>query len=371
MISKKKIKILHFITGIDIGGAEMLLLNFLKNADKKEFDFTVVYLKGNSVLLNEFKKTGITIHPVPKIKRNYITRLLFIFKIMKNGEFDILHNHLIQSILFGRVLGWIAGIKKIISTEHNLTHWKLSHVPVHLFYRITCSIDKKIIAISEAVKQSLIEVRKIKPQKIKVIYNGIELDKFKPKEIRLSKFKNHFPVIGCINRLFKIKGQVYLIDAVDILRKKYPGIALVLVGDGPLKNELTNYSNKKGLSRQIYFEGIQTQIEDYLNSFDIFVLPSIDEGLSIALIEALASGRKIVATDIGGIPEVVEHMKEGILVPSRNSEALAKSIDRLILDVELSETLQKNALIKAEKRFNLNNMIKQLEDLYKELVYTL
>lgn len=365
----KKIKVLHLITGVDIGGAELLLLNYLKNTKDERFDYSVAYLKGNSFLLKKFQEIGLKVFPLPLISSNIFFRIYKLYKIIKSEEFDILHNHLIHSIIIGRFLGWICRIRIILSTEHNLFEWGYYDYLLKYFYKCTHHIDDVIIAISEAVKDEIVRHTNINPGKIIVIYNGINLDIFQKKTDKIDKFEGYFPVIGCISRLHPAKGQKYLIEAISFLQDKYPRLLLVLVGDGVSKKELVEFSQKLGISSYIRFEGTQNNIVGYLNSFDIFVLPSISEGLSISLIEALAAGKNIIATNVGGIPEVVENMKEGILVSVKNSLAIAESINKILSDDNLALNFRKNAHAKSKSTFDLNVMIETIERLYLDLYF--
>lgn len=362
-----KIKVLHFITGIDIGGAELLLLNYLKNAKNGQYDFSVAYLKGNSGLLKSYQEAGITLYPLPLMSRNIFIRIYKLYKIIKSEKFDILHNHLIHSIIIGRILGWICRVRVILSTEHNLFEWGASGYLIKFIYKITNRADDAIIAISEAVKQSFVRHTRIKPDRISVIYNGIGLREFRDDSRKVTKFKEHYPVIGCVSRLHPVKGQRYLIEAISSIIDEYPELMLVLVGGGDSREELVQLSNKLGVIKHVSFEGPQENIAGYLHAFDIFVLPSIQEGLSISLIEALAAGKNIIASDIGGIPEVVENMKEGILVPVKDSLAIADGIKKILLNKELAISFRENALAKAETTFDINQMIKAIDKLYSDL----
>lgn len=363
----EKIKILHFITGLDVGGAETLLYNLIKNIDPSKFEMSVCYFKSSGQLHNDLADLGIEVFALPSVSEFSLIKIFAFWNYLRKSKFDILHNHLIHSVLIGRIIGKLAGIKIIVSTEHNLTNWGRKLTFVHLFYKLTSVFDNKIIAISNAVKSCLVTKRGISDSKIEVIFNGIDLNKFNSSVSQVELCKESFPVIGCVSRLSKIKGQNYIIEAVAKLKGKYPDILLILIGDGESRNDLQNQAKRLSLENNIRFEGTHKNIIPYLSQMDIFILASIDEGLSIALIEAMAMGKKIIATDIGGIPEVIEHMKEGILVPIQDSESIFNAINQIIDDPELSLCLQKNAIMKAQNKFDLSKMMHKQSCLYIDL----
>ncbi|MBW7886970.1 MAG: glycosyltransferase [Bacteroidetes bacterium] len=369
----KRIKLLHFISGIDIGGAEQLLLSSLRKIDLHLFDVSICYLKGNGTLRKEFESAGIKVIALPDYSHFLLFRIIKFQKILFAEHFDILHNHLINAILIGRITGKIAGIKICVSTEHNTSNWQKKYFFIHWLYRLTHFIDNKIFAISQAVQGCLVSIGKIPKNKIEVLYDGVDLNRFKLNDSnkQLKKIliiEEDIPIIGCISRLDIRKGHIYLLKAVKQLVNEFPTIKLVLVGDGNYREELEKEAKNSGINNSVIFTGTQKDINSYLAIFDIFVLPSLHEGLSIAIIEAMAMEKAIIATNVGGIPELIKNEFNGILVEPRKPEELYKAMKYLLLQPSKRLRFGKNSRKKAEECFNLDKIIKTLEKRYCELL---
>ena len=329
--------------------------------------------KGNGLLRNDFEAIGIDVIALPEISSTFLGRIFFLYKNIKKNKYDIVHLHLISAILIGRIISWLAGCRIIVSTEHNTSNFQTKYYIVTLVYRLTSVLNKKILAISNAVKNELIEKANINPQKIEVLYNGIELINFTPEFLDINlkddlNLGNSYPIIGSVGRLDIRKGYIYLIKAISILKNKYAKITLILVGDGNERIALVSAAKRLKVEKNILFVGTQKKIQNYLSIFDFFVQPSVNEGLSISLIEAMAMKKKIVASKIGGIPEVVENNIEGILVPPANSQAIADAIIFLIDNPETADKFMMNARKKVEDKFNIDSFISRLENIYYQLL---
>ena len=368
----KRIKLLYFISGIDIGGAEQLLLTTVKMLDKKKFDIAVCYLKGRGELRQEFESAGIRIIFLGDYSLWISGRIYSFYRLLIREQFDVLHNHLIRSILIGGICGRLAGVRCILSTEHNTSNWEPRFSYLRPLFRLGLSFSAKVIAISHAVEKCLLEKGKIPAEKILVLHDGIDLSAFNPDNGSDDLKKNlgllqSFPIIGSVSRLDPRKGHRFLIEAISLLHSEYPEIALLLIGDGKERRDLERQVKELHLERSVLFVGAQIDVVKYLALFDIFVLSSLAEGLSIALIEAMAMKSAIVATNIGGIPEVVENGKEGVLVPPADTKKMAAAIRHVLLNKEETQLMKVHAREKVEKKFDMKNIVKELERVYTNL----
>jgi glycosyltransferase involved in cell wall biosynthesis len=230
----------------------------------------------------------------------------------------------------------------------------------------------RVIAVSKAVSRDL-EHRKVKDGRISVIYNGITFDEVDSDpsgecirdEYRIS---NGDFVVGAVGRLVAVKGFRYLIDAMAIVAAKVPNCKLLIAGDGPLQNELTTAILDHNLSSRISLVGYQKPIIRFLNEIDLFVMSSLSEGLPIALLEAMACGKAIVATAVGGITEAVENERSALLVSSRDPDSIAAGILRLYVDRVLRDEMgMRNRSIVRDK-FSAERMVQEYEAIYSELL---
>jgi glycosyltransferase involved in cell wall biosynthesis len=366
------IRILHLITGIDIGGAETLLLSSLSRLQKEErYDISVCYLKGEGTLKSEFIMKGIKVIDLS----NYIflKKVLKLFFLLKTEKYSIVHTHLIQATLLGRIISRAAGIPVVIATEHNTSNFQKKYFLIMILYSLTQSLNQKIIAISNAVKKELIKKVKILEEKIEVLYNGIEIQTFTdygkdPELLQKFKLQKIFPVIGTVGRLDFRKGQIFLIRAIAKLKGTYPDIKLIIVGGGELENELKEECKRLGITDIVFFLGTQKNIKNFLSILDIFILPSLQEGLSISLIEAMSMGKSVIATNIGGIPEVVSDKVDGLLVEPKNIDMIVEAVKFILNNAEQRDKMRENARIKVEKKFSIENYIYQLDNIYMQLL---
>ncbi len=228
-----------------------------------------------------------------------------------------------------------------------------------------------IIAISEAVKEVL-KRSGIPEEKIRVISSGIDFSPFEGVSSsdylrREFSFSKDDYLVGIIAHLADHKGHIYLLQAAQILKEKAPKIKVIVVGEGPLRMELNRQVKNSALEDIVFFLGFREDIPQILGSLDLFVLSSYLEGLGSSLLDAMASRLPVVATQAGGIPEVVVHGETGLLVPPRDPEALAKAILTLYKDRNLSSRLGEKGYQLVHQRFSVEAMAEKVISLYKEL----
>jgi glycosyltransferase involved in cell wall biosynthesis len=366
-----KIKVLHFITGLDVGGAENLLLSFCKNLKSEKYQIDVCYLKGNGTLKEKFEEMGIRVFDLTKSKF-LLTRIIKFYKLLKTNRYGILHLHLFHSIIIGRFLGRLAKIPQIITSEHNTSNFK-KNILILWLYRFTLSFNSQIIAISEAVKNIIVSKTRISPDRISVVYDAIDFSEFDcnsgTEDIKTAlNIRGRSPVVGSIGRLDIRKGYKYLIAALPDLIKRYPSIVLVIVGEGEQREELMQEAARHNVQPYIIFTGYQSGISKYLAIFDVFVLPSLEEGLSISIIEAMAMKKKIAASDTGGIPELIEDGKEGVLFPKGNPSAIVNAVEFILNNKKKADAMSEAAYSKAISNYGIATYCDTICKLYDNVL---
>ena len=361
-----KIKILYIITSLGLGGAEKLLLSYLKMLDKDKYKFYVCCLREKpDDLLQDFAKYGEVINL--RIRNSFNPAVVTILiKLLREIKPDIIHTHLFQARFYATVAHFFCNRSILITHKHNNVNLKKHNIFI-LLEMISIFFNKKIIAISESVKRSLMRYEFVPSKKIIVLHNGIEYQKFKKTaNSKIISIQNPI-IIGTVCRLEKQKGIRYLLLAMNSILAKFPSAQLEIIGDGSLLEELKELSKNLGISNSVNFFGKFTDVIPFYKRMDIFILPSIYEGFGIVLLEAMAAGLPVVASNVDGIKEVVVDAESGILISPKNPEAIASAVIQLIENPQLVKSLVENGLKRA-RLFDIQEHVMKLESLYSNLL---
>lgn len=367
---KSKIKIFHVIPSLNVGGREKILRELIRKRDKDKFDIGVCCLKKKGALSEQLEKDGVRVINFEKkdgIDVSLYFKLGFFFRKEKA---DIIHSHSPGTLTYSMAGASIARVPVVINTEHGFAY------PVR---GVKCVIENMLrnlvdvnITVSNALNKQLSHWVVLK-NKIITIANGIEPLDYK-KKVHLSHNIKHKlgisedeVVIGNVARLVAVKNHRLLLDTLRILLNSTSKIRLLLVGDGELRQELENYATSIGISDKVIFYGHSNEVPELLNAMDIFVLSSLNEGISITLLEAMASGKPVVATDVGGNGEVVVDGETGFLVPSNQPEAMVKVILELLNNKDSAYIMGASGRKRIEAAFNINLMVNKTEQLYLDL----
>lgn len=370
LCTKPRINVLYVIWSLGLGGAERVVINLAKGLDKMRFNPIVCCLNDKGEFANELEDIGIKVIPMYK-KGKFDYRLIGrLTNLMREEKIDIVHTHLFGANLWGRVAAIKAKVPVIIATEHNVDFYKrLYHFIIDKFLSISTD---RIIAVSNKVKKFYVN-RGIKPDKIEVIYNGIKTDGYRIDELGRLEVKKEFGIeddeilLGVIGRLVEQKGHKYLFEALNMLDGRYK-IKLLVVGEGPLLENLRSQIAGLKLEDKVIFTGLRKDVARILKDIDILVMPSLREGLPIIALEAMAAGKPIVATNVGGNPEVILEEETGFLVPAKDYLALSKAIERLIQYKELAKKMGENGYNRVKNHFSIEKMVKETEEIYCELL---
>ncbi|MFA5778935.1 MAG: glycosyltransferase [Elusimicrobiota bacterium] len=345
-----KIKIFHLITSLNIGGTEKFLLTVLRNL-KDKYDFSIGYLKERGQISYEIEKFGI-----PVIKFNFFS----LIKYLKEKKIQIIHTHLYRANILGRVAGRIAGTPVIISSQRSIDGWKKFY---HIWLdKITSNYCNLIIANSNAAKNILIKREKIIPEKIIVAYNGVEL--LEHQNIRTSE---RIFTVGYIGRLHKEKGTYLIPEIVKMVMEKNKNIKFLIYGDGPEKQNLELRIRNLELENSVEFLGWQTNLKDVCSSIDVLLLPSEEESFPQAALESMSYGVPVIASDVGGVSEVVEHQKTGLLIKSKSPESFADAILSISQDHYCYHHFSENSKTKSSD-FKIDKMIDSIDKIYESFL---
>jgi glycosyltransferase involved in cell wall biosynthesis len=372
----KPIKVAHVITGLGIGGAERFLRTLAVAVDRTKYDLHFFCVVSGGKLIPEIEKLGYQVHVIPcynwerKIPFRFVLGNIWkLIRIFRREKFDIVHTHLYRANMIGRIAALLAGVPYIYATEHNTNAWKK---PVDIFWdKFLAHFSDKIISVSEYVRYFTINQERLNPEKVLTLWHGIWLRDFDEVNSRLETrdrlgFHSKQPIIGSIGRLVPQKGYNFFIEALPAILNKFPDAQFMIVGDGPLKDELTDQAKYLGLQSNLTFTGFRKDIPHLLKAMDIFTLMSLWEGFGIVLIEAMACSLPVVATNVGPIPEVVIHNETGLLIEPEKPKEISKALIRMLENPQLIRQFGANGRKRVEAHFTAEKMIENLEKIYFE-----
>jgi glycosyltransferase involved in cell wall biosynthesis len=301
---------------------------------------------------------------------------LSLWNVCRKERFDLVATHTSKGGFIGRIAARCAGVPHIVHHAHGFSFNRVLSPRSFRFCvaleRFAARFGDYTISVNDQHRQQAIALKVSTPESICTVHNGIDISPFSAgsgAELRRELgIGDDVPLIGAVGRMAPQKGFTYLIQAMPHVLAKIPNARLILAGGGPLRNELESEAAARGVSGKIDFLDFRRDVPDLLAAFDCFVQPSLWEGLSISLIEALAAGRPLVATDIDGNREVVRHEETGLLVPPADVEALADGISRILLDRNLSARLAENARSAAHSQFSEQRMVQQNLAVYDRIV---
>jgi glycosyltransferase involved in cell wall biosynthesis len=378
-LNDRKITVLLAINSMIIGGAEQQLLELARGLDKNLFNVIVVTLYAGGDLEPEIKKTP-NVEYLCLNRKNKIdfSCLIKIYKLYRRKHVDIVQPFLTPSTLFFLLPAIITGIPvKIVTERGNLRAnpglgYK-SYLRIEDYFTRFANL---VIPNSESGKRYLIR-RGIKADKIKVIYNGINTERLNPSPTKVVQIRNELKLpekgvlIGISASLIPLKDHDTFLKAAKLVSERVPQSRFAILGDGPMREHLVSLTRELGIESLVTFLGNQVDVSSYLSAFDIICLCSAQpEGCSNAILEAMALGKPVVATDTGGNSELIENGKTGLLVPVKNPEALAEAIISYIRQPESGEKMVQQAKKVFRLRFSLDRMINDYKRLYLDTLKT-
>ncbi len=374
---QKKIKILFVITLLDkMGGAEKNLVDIVTNLNRQQFTPFVLVFKGGELTayLQKEERAVVSTNGITRLISFYaIKKGIEYFRFLKKENIDLVVTYHHDADIWGGCIAKLAGTPVISSRRDMGYQLELKHI---IFYRLFHRIFSRFITVSDAVKNEIVKREWIAPKQIVTIHNGLQPEHFRL-ESDHSRLQKEFNIdenkttIGMVASFRPIKGQIHLVEAIKIVTHTHQDIQVVVVG-GFNDPEYFQFVKKRaielGVDHYFIFTGARTDVKDFLNIFDIFIISSKNEGFSNAIIEAMAAGLPVIAPNSGGNPEAVEHKVTGFLFPSENSNILAQRLTELISNQELQGIMGQNGLKAVSERFRIDNMILKNQKLFREVV---
>jgi L-malate glycosyltransferase len=342
----KSINVLFVITSSDFGGTESFLLQLVTGLDRARFRPLVVSLRPCGRIADRIAECGVGVSTLEMSSRPRIRELLSgareLRRRIDGGGVQVVHSLLYRANVLAAIAArWSSTRPRMIAGQRSLTAYSgWSAVRAARWTRRLCD---RVVAVSEASRQALIERERCDPGRIVVIENGVDCQRFRPREPDAVRRALELPsdaiVVGGIGRLSPKKGFHDLVAAVGRLLATGLPVELVLVGEGPERARLEAEARAAGLEGRVRFLGHRSDVQDLYSAFDVFVLPSYEEGSPNALLEAMASGCPVIATAVGGTPEILGDSSLGRLISPGDPEALAAALGELLEDAALRRRL--------------------------------
>lgn len=325
-------RVLHITYDMGIGGTEQVINQLIRGMDKNVVEHRICCIEGSLGAIGlVLQNDGVEIEVLARQPGFDWALIKGIRQLIKAHHIDIVHCHQYTPWVYG----WFAAIgtkAKVFFTEHGRFFPDRHRGKAWLINKLMAATTAKITAISKATKAALVEYEFLREHKIDVIYNGIEplisTEAGRAKARHELGIKPQQRVIGTVARLDPIKNQAMLLEAFALLAPDFPDLVLLLVGDGPERQNLEQRVNKLNISEQVIFAGFKSPATDYMALMELFLLPSLSEGTSMTLLEAMSLGIPCLVSDVGGNPEVIHHPELGEVFPLTTPQAVATIIQR-------------------------------------------
>jgi len=363
------LRVLHIVSDSNIGGAGRLLLNFLTYYDRSRLQVYVLCPAGSLLEERCAANPGVTVLGLPELPSDQSfapgrlwKQIPAIIRVIREYDINVAHTH---ASFAGRLAAKMSGGICVLYTRHRLEAegaGRRSRL-FSLVDRYTCD---RVVAVSQAVREDLIR-QGVDDRKIALIYNGIDLSKFQP-ALTGALPAGQAPVIGLVGRLEPEKGHRCFLKAAQILLQQHGDCRFQIVGEGSLQQDLRDYASQLGIAGQVEFLGLRDDIPDLLTRMSVVTQPSLSEAFSLSLVEAMSMGKPCVASNIGGIREILIDRQNGLLVEPGQPGVLAAGIAWLLEHPGEAGRMGEEAARTAAERFDARVMTEQLTRLYAECV---
>ena len=373
----KKIKLLHVITHLPIGGAQDNTLYTVELLNKDKYDISLSCNLNGELVSRAKKVKHLKLYDVPNLRRevsiiNDIRAFLYLYKLIKKENFTIIHTHSSKAGFLGRIAAMLNKTPIVIHTIHGFAfHDYMNSFKKNIFIyleKLSAKWTHGLVTVSNLNKKKVVDLGIAPIEKLKNIYSGIDLtlfineknDQFR-KELNLDS--NHL-LLGSVGRLSNQKDPITMIEAFCIVIKRFPNAHLTLVGDGELRDEILIKIDQLQLNGRVHLTGNKNDPWKIYHSLDLFIMSSIYEGLGRSITEALSCGVPVVCTSVEGVPEIVRDNETGILVPPKDPGALATGIINSLNDMDNAKRMAEEGRKFVNENFDVNKMVDDIDSLY-------
>lgn len=363
------IQIAHAVYSLEVGGSEVLAWRIARGLRRtRRYDCSLYAVDRGGPLSDALSRDGIKHKAFSRKNRIDLRLLSHLASQMRADRIQLVHTHHLAQLLYAGLAARLVGAK-VVHTEHDIH--SLSSRRLQILLRVLSNLANVVTGVGDSVAAFLRDQVGIPSSKIKTIQNGIDIPSFHyatPIPRSVWGWDKDDVVVGCVARLEPEKGVKFLLEAFRHLLSRQPNAKLLIVGDGRERELLKSTAGLLGLNGSVQFLGTRSDIPELLATCDVIALPSVEEGLPMALLEAMAAGKPVVATKVGAIPEVIQHGRTGVLVPPASAASLAEALNLLIEDQSTKKAIATEAYKVVQDQYSFNRMLLKYQDLYDSVL---
>ena len=382
-----KIKVLRVIGRLNVGGPAIHVVNLTAGLDPVRYQPLLVAGRENEAegsMLDFALFHGVRPTVIPEIVTAFnlaprdARALVKLYTVIRREKPHIVHTHTAKAGFLGRVAARLAGVPVIVHTFHgHVLHGYYGPMKNELLRRVEQSlawVTDRLVTVSEQVKNELVGYGIAKAEKISVVPLGFDLDPFLNSHAQQGEFRRELSLsdehklVGIVGRIFPIKNHALFLESAARIAVQEPAARFVIVGDGVFRPNLENQARQHGITDRVLFTGWRRDLPRIYADLNVLVVSSDNEGTPVSAIEAMASSCPVVATRVGGLPDLIEDQKTGRLVPPRDAEALASAVLDLLNNPQTACELGQNAMEAVRQRFTVQRLLSDMDHLYTELL---
>lgn len=374
---EERVRILHLVSTFEEKTDTKWLLQLFPRIDRSRFELAIAAFYGQRTLLPRFAELGVRTYCLDAPGSVSLKALRRAIRVIWKEQPDIVHTHLLRADLVGALAARWVGTPVILTTCYALGEYRraVKRRLDSVIDRVCRRLPNHVLAVSQAVKDDCVQRLGWNTRDVSVIHTGVHAPSrdadwrkgARDQVLQELELDGKTTLIVAVARLSYEKGIPWLIEAAKLVLGKHTGIRCLIVGDGPMRTELQDRINRLALSGHVSILGFRSDVATLLAAADVVVLPSLMEGMPNVLLEAWAASAPVVASKVGGLAEVIESEKTGLLVPPKNAPALAHAIVRLITDRTLSTQLGEQGYQQVQNRFSVATAARKYENLYLQL----
>jgi glycosyltransferase involved in cell wall biosynthesis len=384
---EQRTKIVRIIARLNIGGPSLHVVNLNQGLSSDRFEsllLTGTTNPGEGSMSDYAQSHGVQPLAIPEMfgeasfRLRDLKALLKLYRILRVERPQIVHTHTAKAGFLGRLAARMAGVPVIVHTYHghvlNGYYGPAKSWLLRMIERGLARITDRLVAVSDLVKEDLIAYRVAPPDKISVIPLGFDLEPFLDCGSLKGEFRRELglgpgdKLVGILGRIFPIKNHRLFLKSAAQISQQESSVHFVVVGDGILRSEMERYAQDLGIRQRVFFTGWRRNLPRIYADLDLLVVSSNNEGTPVSAIEAMASGCPVVATRVGGLPDIIKDGKTGYLVPAKQPQSLATAILELIRDPQRARQMGRSAQLSVMENFSLDRLLRDTEHLYEELL---
>ena len=358
--------VLHLIETSGPGGAENMMLRLAEALDPRRYRSIFCLLK-DGWLRTQLASRGFDVAVVPNTHTPDFRWIWKVTRLVRTQRVDIMHAHEFAMNTYGSLVSLLTDVPAI-ATVHGKNYYA-DKLHRRLAYRFVAR-QSTMVAVSEDVREFLVQQVGVPPDRVTTVHNGIDMERYAPDpKVRYEErtrlgISNDELLVGAVGNLYAVKGHRYLLEALAQVRQSAPNIRCVIAGRGELRADLERHAAVLGIASNVQFLGFYDRVPALLQAIDVFVHPSVSEGLPLAVLEAMASGKPVIATRVGGIPEVVVHGRNGLLAAPASAEDLARQLEAILVSPSIGRRLGEEARETVREWFGMAAMVARYGALY-------